>query len=330
MKIQFIHNLRGLAILFILLAHTISALPNSNVNEFLRNVFANSTILFVLIGGFLYSELRKKYTYKDFILSKFKKVILPYIFLSLPAALVYVFSLKTQHSWIDMSEFGQMTMVGKYLFLIVTGAHLGPLWFIPMVVIFYLLSPLFDILIKDEKLLLNVTVVALILAMIVGRPVSNSNVLNSFFYFVPVYMTGFVLNTRAIILTKIVENSNFLFLFSLFVIFIYSILFDYNSHIDIALKLCFFISLMAYFKRHVDRAHKHLGLLASLSFYIYFVHGYITALFRSLSNKYSWLFDNLLSFFVVFSVVLFLCLFSYWVARFFIRKNRAYLLGATV
>ena len=54
---QFINNLRGLAILMIISGHSISTLPDKGAFiNMINNVVGNGTILFIVIAGYLFAE----------------------------------------------------------------------------------------------------------------------------------------------------------------------------------------------------------------------------------------------------------------------------------
>ena len=106
-------------------------------------------MLFVFIAGFLFQYLKKKFEYRSYLIRKTRYVILPYLIISaLPIGLKLIGL--HQSDWVP-PEMIPDGIFGKAVFYLASGKHLGPFWFIPMIVIFYIISQL---LIKIDKQLL--------------------------------------------------------------------------------------------------------------------------------------------------------------------------------
>jgi len=86
--LRYVHNFRGLAILFIVVAHTMQVLTwqdNPELQVFLNVVLQNGSVYFVFIAGFLFQYLSRKYAYKTYLINKLQNVLLPYFLISIPA-----------------------------------------------------------------------------------------------------------------------------------------------------------------------------------------------------------------------------------------------------
>lgn len=100
-NLQFTNNFRGIAILLIILAHSLSVVNSYDDKNYITNILSlllsNSTIFFIVLAGYFFSALSQNFNYLSFLKNKFNFVILPYIFISIPAICLYVFHLKDSH-----------------------------------------------------------------------------------------------------------------------------------------------------------------------------------------------------------------------------------------
>ncbi len=87
--LSYIHSFRGLAVLLIVAGHCVESLRWQRFPYILWIICSNGTVLFVFIAGFLFQHLSGKYRYGDYLKSKFKNVILPYLILSVPAIIYH-------------------------------------------------------------------------------------------------------------------------------------------------------------------------------------------------------------------------------------------------
>ena len=188
--LNYIHYFRGFAILVIVGIHCRISL-NWGDNALGKQVFTtaldNGTILFVFIAGFLFQYLKEKFEYRSYLIRKIRFVVLPYLIIS--ALPIILKMLELHHSsWIPPDMIPDNPFL-KGLFYITTGKHLGPFWFIPMIVIFYIISPLFIKIDKPwfYKWVFPPLMVASLFTFKFGF---FSNVWASFIHFFPVYIFG--------------------------------------------------------------------------------------------------------------------------------------------
>lgn len=328
MRFEYIHNLRGLAILLILLGHSLAVFPSSQGMESLRLLIVNNTILFIVIPGFLFAVIGERYTYKNYLINKVKNVIVPYVFLSFPAALIYILGYKSTHLWLDMDYFNQLSFIAKYTYLLVTGAHLGPLWFIPMIVIFYLFFPLFISVLHISKYnLALIFIISLCVGVYFGRPENNDNVVQSFFYFLPAYLWGIMLY-RSSAITQFFKKHSLLWLllYAILASFYFNVN-GYDTSQDLVIKILFSTLLYSLFSQYFDRKIKVFNVLAQVSFFLFFVHGYFAGALRMILNTNPLVINEHILFIGVFSVILVSSLLSFYILRPFVGKYKRQLLG---
>ena len=140
-----INYMRGVAILFVVASHSLYLTVNSELvwlAVLYDRLISEGTTLFILISGFLFFYLRGRFNYKVFLRKKIENVVIPYVLLSIPAILVYCLGLKQDHDWIDMQWFSDISLAFKVVYMYLTGAHLGPFWYIPIIILIFIFSPL--------------------------------------------------------------------------------------------------------------------------------------------------------------------------------------------
>ena len=146
--LNYLHNLRGLAILFVVGVHVGGYDADWHSHPTLRRVLqlifdpseGNGTVLFLFIGGFLFQHLtHNRFDFKKFIEQKFLNIILPYIIISIPLILI---RLNTNFESLTLpSGFHDKPIVYQFFYHLLTGSHMPPFWFISTIVLFYFSAP---------------------------------------------------------------------------------------------------------------------------------------------------------------------------------------------
>lgn len=195
-----IDSFRGLAILLIIAGHVIG-LSRLHVDTFPEKVLVNlvigGTSLFVFISGFLFQHLLPRgFSYRRFLLQKAEYVLLPYLVMSaIPVTYLAVRALQR------MPSDGTTTLaciieklgsfVGHVVASLSTGLFLNGYWYVPFILTMFLLAPVF---LRYTRLALPsrlaIMGAAILVALLVHRPVHNVSVLQSVVYFTPFYLLG--------------------------------------------------------------------------------------------------------------------------------------------
>lgn len=283
-KIQSIHVLRGVAIIMIVFSHCLgvfknsSLIPTSYLFSFL-NLFAfNFTTFFVLIAGFLFQHLTYKFNTKTYYLSKFKTVVCPYISVSIFCFIFFHNEYLSDLPWFSLTEPSIVTAITK---MMLTGTQLLPLWFMPMIIMVYLMGPLLNY--WSKKSLIIAGLIAMFWIVMFTKPDYTKPLLNLLHYG-PVYLIGMMIRQNYEIIMKAVKDNLFLFIcfycLCLFVPFTYR----YVSHlpveklyIETLQKIILFI-LALYFldglnhKTNDGKIFNFFSYMANISFPIYFIH----------------------------------------------------------
>ena len=285
---QYINNMRGIAILMIIVAHSMLATGKvGGAAVYVDFIAGNGTIVFMFISGFLFARTSEDLDYFPFLRNKALTVVLPYLVTSLPITLAFVFEIGTRHRWIDMDWYFSLNLVERYLFMVVTGAQLGPLWFIPMIVLIYLAAPVFAFL-QRSPLLVPVFVATLVIAYVLKRAPHNANTFHSFAYYLPVYLLGIMACRYEKLGDRLVPLAvPLLGLYLLFETVLFALVFSapdqrITSSPALLLNIPLTVLIMLACKQALSRKNIVLDLFARLSFFIYFVHGYFTGVLRNI------------------------------------------------
>ena len=132
-----LENFRGIAIFFVMFSHIISIQSMGRLGGYLYYFVGDATTWFVFISGYLFYYLEvNNFKYADYLWKKLKYVILPYLILSIPVIFF----------WISISQnllYGLTPLKFMLWSLLAGGIAVGPMWFIPMIALFFIFTPVF-------------------------------------------------------------------------------------------------------------------------------------------------------------------------------------------
>lgn len=323
--LSYVHNFRGIAILYIVAGHSISAFDWQNspfLERLTKMLLSNGTVFFVFIAGYLFQYLAHKYSAKKYFLTKLSSVLLPYFLISIPAIVLFVFFQTRESVWPGFYDNPPWLQV---FYFYITGLHLAPLWFIPMITLFYIISPLLIVLDKHKW-----AYGALPFLIILSCYVPRGDVLQNFVHFLSVYIFGMYLSHNRIAINALLTKHFVLgFLVAIYLSLIYlEYLFPDILYLNYVRKMflcCIFIGFLIKF--NID--FKILTLLEEYSFGIFFSHSYIISVFKILEEKMlgHLLPGNLQAYFVFISIVALLCVLSIWIIKKILNNKSKYLIG---
>lgn len=337
---QYINNLRAIAIMMIIFTHSLWALPGvGDAIPLLDFLVGNGTIVFIYIAGYLFYQTTDDFHYIPFLKNKLLTVVLPYLIVSLPATLLYVLELKTYHRWLDMDWYFSLGYIQRYLYMAIMGASLGPLWFIPMIVLFYIASPVF-LPLKQSRLLIPIFLVALAVAYMTGRPEGNNNPFHSCLFYLAPYLLGMIVARNEAKLQPFLSMSlPVLIGYIGFQIVVFLIVFHKSREATDSIAMLFYIPLVLLMtmacKNVLNRKIPILDMFARLSFFLFFIHGYFAGfarlVLRITFGENVAIANPIMEFFVaVFLSLLitFMCLLFYVVLKYITKSRSRYLIGA--
>ncbi|MGM0581498.1 MAG: acyltransferase family protein [Bacteroidota bacterium] len=299
----YIHNFRGLAIIFIVGIHSVISIPWEGsfvVKSLLLGIFNNGTVLFVFIAGFLFYYLcQNHFSYSQYLKKKLKYVIAPYLIISIPAIIDKIFFDPGNHWWMT-SEFQEASIAYKIFLMIITGRHSGILWFIPMIALFYFCSYLF-LHFSKTRIFDYVVPILCILGLMTVSFGYHADPITSFVYFLPIYLLGMWVAKHHL---KILALNNFWFIALSIIYVIMTILEVYDiiplsKYLELrdlkhnvivfnisklkAMLLCFI--LIIGFKKLSQLHFPVLERTGTDSFGIFFLHLYIINVFQIVVHR---------------------------------------------
>lgn len=281
--------LRGMAIAMIVLGHSIF-LAQPVFPALLENVLRGGTGLFVFISGFFFHRVfYARFDYPQFIAKKASALLIPFLSISVFALLIRMLGW-----WQDGLDWQKNAL--NVWYTVRNGYVLYPHWYIPFILLTFLCSPLHLLYIRAHLSLQILLFIAFsLIALLIHRPQSNSNFLQSLIYFTPYYLLGILFSQYEPQLRRLHWP---LLIASVLVVAVSAIVQTYLwIHIGNYHKAAFvyqgwdlqFIQVlfgciaMLTLCRHIRPwLQQHLCWLAELSFPIFFIHPLLTIALENL------------------------------------------------
>jgi len=303
---------RALAIIFIVAGHSVSAADvqyNSVFSLTMGNIIAGGTTLFVFISGFLFHHIfYKKYVYQKFLVNKFRNVLIPYLILSFAPILLHVIAQSDNFGeyFLPAGESFFSIYITPYFQYLWTGRMLNGYWYIPFIIVTFLLSPVHIAFIRvSPQIRILLILVSLFAATLIQRPVDNLSVFQSVIFFTPVYLIGIACSIhKEQIWTTLAGKEPWLLVIVITLAYIQAALgkggnyhsdfFQFNG-VDLQLlqKLVLCLFFMVLLHRWEGKEWKWLGVVADTSFAIFFLHAIPLFVIRKLKGDfvfdYPWL-----------------------------------------
>jgi peptidoglycan/LPS O-acetylase OafA/YrhL len=199
--LAYLHGFRGIAILCIIGAHAWSVLGSFGAQQnnpdyiwlysFTETLFHGSTLFFALISGILYSRVLRGKSWVTFFKNKGANVILPYALLTI---------LLTALSWPQYLEYGKANGI-TFFFPeelsknLVFGQAQTHLWYIPVLAVLFLSTPVLDRLLKPGRGL-GLLLLALMPLVVSRTPFPDLISWKSIAFFLGAYAFGIYLGDR--------------------------------------------------------------------------------------------------------------------------------------
>jgi peptidoglycan/LPS O-acetylase OafA/YrhL len=275
-----VHRTRGLAVLLVVALHLVEMAGwdyNDLAHCWVSVLLGGGSTIFLFISGFLFWPQFKKYSATGFLRRKFKTVVLPYLIISVPALVIYVLNVKTNHRWLG-AEFFDLPIWKEILFLLGTGAHLGPLWFIPTLILILIVSPVLAVFNRHPNAY-RILPFFLLLTIVVPRPAMDDNPIQAFVHFLPIYICGMLFHQHHDAYLSFLERRParcfFVLTGTVVVLFFLSKVWFGMSTLMRVPEVLVLISMMHVTKARDLKIWPVLDYLAMTSFTIYLLHGYL-------------------------------------------------------
>ncbi len=283
---------RCIAILLIVAAHCLDAshwVTDTFVEKVLVSIVRAGTTLFVFISGFFFYQLNAAgFRYGRFMKSKANTLLIPYVVLSLLAMVGrhYLNEPIENVPWPPANASGVMELyIWPGLLNLLTGASFAPYWYIPFIMLIFLMAPL-HLKVLDLSVKAQIVLVCLlfVISLLVHRPAQQLYVLQSLVFFTPLYLFGMLCCRYRVEVYRMLADKELLLFAGVPVFAVLQIVF-YNENvmhkdpfvyngIDVQLiqKVCMCLFLLVVLRRVEKRRSKIVDLISSCSFAIYFLH----------------------------------------------------------
>lgn len=331
MFLTYIQAFRALAILFIVAGHSIDVFiwpENETLEKILRILVSNGTVLFVFIAGYLFQHLSKKFIVQKYYLTKFKYVLIPYFLISIPAIIVFVAITERDTVWPGFYDNPiWMQVVSFYL----TGKHLAPLWFIPMITIFYFLAP---ILIWLDKI--KYTYYFLPLFVLLSCFVPRSGMPYEFFiHFFSVYLLGMLCSHYKGQINLVLSRNSIILLLSALICILAFFEFYFMAHtmtyVNYLQKVVMSLAILGVLIKLSKAVNpKFIEKTADTSFGVFFIHSYILSAEKLIFEHFngSLAIGNLWNYTIVAILTLIICIIIVQFIKYIFGKNSRILVGS--
>jgi probable poly-beta-1,6-N-acetyl-D-glucosamine export protein len=346
--LRYIHGFRGVAIISVVATHVTEALEWNRTIPFdervIHAIIRNGTIPFVFVAGFLFQHLSATFRYRTYLLTKLKNVIVPYLICSLPVLANQFF--RRVEIYADLPPGQPMEALAITIKALLTGSHmLTPLWFIPVIALFYLAAPVFIAVDRRPASYWAIPFLVAI-AMFIHRPLSHRLIWQSAIYCLPAYLIGcWASHYREPLLDWLSRHRRWvglafaaLVMVELFVLERSGPIFSAHPFstergtvdVDLVAKLIASLAILELLHAYESRIPKWLLAVASAAFGIYFVHQYVIKLIQAIARRSAYPIEHrgLATFFGLWIVV---TVVAYWLVRLVQRvfgKRSRWILGS--
>lgn len=323
MHLNSFNHFRAISILLIIAGHSfeITGLKvNSLIDATAKNLIQGNTALFVFISGFLFHHIfYAKFKFQRFMSAKIKNVLVPYLILGFVPICFFIASGKADSNgyFLPTGEGVLFEYIIPALKYYSSGYFLLAYWYIPFIMLVFLMSPLHIRFIHmSSKQQFSLVFVFSTISVLIHRPIDNVSVsvLHSLMYYTPVYLIGIMASINRIYINNILSGKEVWLLVVVIGIAGYQALQGdvgnyHKAAMDYAafdlmffqkLVLCFFF--MTFLNRFESYNNSYTHTVASTSFTAFFIHPFIIWVLGKIElsalNQNSWLFY----FFFVFAV----------------------------
>lgn len=300
--LNYINVFRGLAILLIVAGHTMQLGKSGTwINNAAFEVFTGGTALFIFISGFLFQHLSDKFEYKTYLKKKWTNVILPYIITAIPG-IILCFTMPAVYG----NPFAGLNPIAQIGVFLTTGrVHNVPTWYIPMIVIFFLLADIFIIL-ERKKILYKLLPVLFLITIFIPRMDIEPDyltgmaysakyfayikyILNGFVHFASMYVLGMYFSAYKDKI-KLCYKYRLPLIFGMLLTSVADIYLNHNFHINNGTisKIFLTLAILGYLQHYDEQIkncnwfNKSADFIAKYSFSIFFIHWYILFAFNQI------------------------------------------------
>jgi peptidoglycan/LPS O-acetylase OafA/YrhL len=321
----YVHLYRAVSAIFVVICHCPLLLIGNLDRTFEGTIFQRSTHMFIFIAGFIFQHLSNRFNWKKYYFNRFRYVLIPYLAISLPFIAFRIFVKK------DIIADASGSLPEKVFYILATGSHQIPYWFIPMIMIFYAVSPIFIYLDKDKRIYYLLPVFMLVSMFITRGQISNNQIGLLFVHFFSVYLFGMFCSRNKEKLFAITGKYIGVLIISIVALVFYEYLHAdiFNEQLQFVQKILLSIAMLYLLHRYDKYIPRRVGVFADISFGIYLLHCFamnIVAwiLKHTINTVLHYSFINLM---VILVMTLTICIVIIYTVKFITRGYSKYLIG---
>ena len=302
--LNYINVFRGLAILLIIMGHTMQFGDNSTlINNINCEMICGGTALFIFISGFLFQHLSSKFEYKNYLSKKWTNVIMPYLITSIPGLFFCLYCpMAYKNSFAGLDPLIQIP-----LHLTIGRLHNIPTWFIPMIIIFFIFSWVF-LKLEKKNFLYKLLPLLFILTIIIPRGVAEYEstigldyltkyyvyvkyILSNFVHFLSLYVFGMYCSSKKEIIDEFYKKRWILWILMISFAGLDIYLQMNYQYSNYTISKIFLTMLVLGYLKHYDefilshkKTNKTLDFIAKYSFGLFFIHWYWFFIYNQIFN----------------------------------------------
>lgn len=343
-RLYYFDNFRGIAILLVVAGHCYWGWPRVSVPEIVvANLITGATALFAFISGFFFHHaFYRNFDYRRFMRKKSIAIAVPYLVL-MSLVLVTVLVLEGEVFFpIEFSQNVWLDYPAAAVANIATGRAMIAYWYVPFIMLMFVLSPLFIRFIAlRPRFQVLVVGVGLLTALVVGRPTWNINPLHSVVYLAGFYMLGILYSLNRERVDAVIARIPLAVLWGTVLLLalgsaatgqvgnLHKDLPWQASALDwmVPLKLAMIVAILATVKAFANRRIPILGYIAETSFAIFFIHPWVLLVLSVLLPDLNDLVTTPLRVALLFLAVIVSTLGIIWSAKSVLGPRSRYLIG---
>ena len=327
--LTYIHNFRAIAILFIVALHCYSILQSGAEPAIIKR----GTLLFMFISGFLLQYLSGKFNKTTYWSNKLSYVITPYLIISTPVILARVLAQSHSNDILGLFPgFAHQSIIVQVIVYYLTGLHLVPLWFIPMICFYYLLAPAFVYLDRDGRIYYLLPAF-IALSLYITRSQEVYRIHLAFVHYLSVYLLGMFVSRHCQRVLQVTNSIWPILLLVTLAVVILGFVFDkekimYFEQFLYIQKLLLCWTFIYVFWKTEKYIPQRLGEISDMSFGVFFLHYYLLFIVTISEYKgYIHFKNNFPTFLCLFIVDITFCIVILKIMKKVFGKKSRYIVG---
>lgn len=342
-RLRHFDRFRAVSILMVVAGHCYMDWQRDTIPGIVvANLVTGATALFVFISGFFFHyAFHRDFDYRRFLRKKTIGVLVPYLVMS---TVITVYQRVRNGRWVgtELDRFDDplSDRVGSLAFNLLTGATHYVYWYVPFIMLMFVLSPLFlRFIALRPGAQWSLVALALLVSAVVWRPTANLNPVHSVVYLTGFYLLGILYSLNRRRIDEALARVTLVGLWGLVGLIALgsamagqsgnahkTVMWDYQG-VDwmVPLKLAEIAAILATSLAFVGRGSRAIDYLARVSFAIFFVHPVLISPMTRLVPPE--LRDTALGAAMLFALVMAATLLTIWLAKTILKDRSRFIIG---